>query len=365
MKEETLVSRKKVLLILGITAGVYFSLKYLLPLVIPFLFALILSRMMAPAVRWLRKKYNMKPGVSASFLLLLGGVILFFLMKYFGSMLVQQIQKLSLYLPFYTKKITIFIKESCSHLEEGMNMEQGRIYPALEKQGENIVGKFVAYFGEYSLLTFRMLLDAFIFLTLMIIGTILLSGKLDKEAEREEKTKEQSEEETKEGLKIKPEGKNRILHFAKEVYKQVSVACLSYIKAQLVIMVFDAILAAIGLYILGNPYYLVIGILLGVIDALPLLGTGTVLIPWGILSICFGKGATGIGLLILYGILGVMRQIVEPKIMGKQMNLDLLTSLVFMYAGYRLFGIWGFILGPVGFCIGKSIYENFLRSQGE
>lgn len=397
MKEETLVSRKKVLLILGITAGVYFSLKYLLPLVIPFLFALILSRMMAPAVRWLRKKYNMKPGVSASLLLLLGGVILFFLMKYFGSMLVQQIQKLSLYLPFYTKKITIFIKESCSHLEEGMNMEQGRIYPALAKQGENIVGKIVAYFGEYSLLTFRMLLDAFIFLTLMIMGTILLSGKLEKEVEREEKTKEQTKEqseertkketkeqskektkketeeqleegtkkETKEGLKIKPEGKNRILNFAKEVYEQVSVACLSYIKAQLVIMVFDAILAAIGLYILGNPYYLVIGILLGVIDALPLLGTGTVLIPWGILSICFGKGATGIGLLILYGILGVMRQIVEPKIMGKQMNLDLLTSLVFMYAGYRLFGIWGFILGPVGFCIGKSIYENFLRSQGE
>lgn len=385
MKEETLVSRKKVLLILGITAGVYFSLKYLLPLVIPFLFALILSRMMAPAVRWLRKKYNMKPGVSASLLLLLGGVILFFLMKYFGSMLVQQIQKLSLYLPFYTKKITIFIKESCSHLEEGMNMEQGRIYPALAKQGENIVGKIVAYFGEYSLLTFRMLLDAFIFLTLMIMGTILLSGKLEKEAEREEKTKEQtkeqseegmkieikeeteeqSEEETKEGLKIKPEGKNRIFNFVKEVYEQVSVACLSYIRAQLVIMVFDAILAAIGLYILGNPYYLVIGILLGVIDALPLLGTGTVLIPWGILSICFGKGATGIGLLILYGILGVMRQIVEPKIMGKQMNLDLLTSLVFMYAGYRLFGIWGFILGPVGFCIGKSIYENFLRSQGE
>ena len=47
------------------------------------------------------------------------------------------------------------------------------------------------------------------------------------------------------------------------------------------------------------------------------------------------------------------------------MNMDLLTSLIFMYVGYRLFGIWGFVLGPLGFCTGKSIYENFLRSQLE
>lgn len=273
--------------------------------------------------------------------MLAGGTLLFFIIRYFGSLLAEQIQKLSLYLPFYSRKITIFIKNSCNRIEEGMNMKQGIIYPALEKQGETMAGKIVAYFGEYSLVTFRMLLDAFIFIVLMIMSTILLAGKEIKDSQ------------------------NKIIKFGIEVYNQVSIAFLSYVKAQLVIMVFDAILSAIGLYILGNPYYLVIGILLGVIDALPLFGTGTILIPWGIISIFLGNPATGIGLLILYGILGVMRQIVEPKIMGKQMNMDLLTSLIFMYVGYRLFGIWGFVLGPLGFCTGKSIYENFLRSQLE
>ena len=341
MKEETLISRKKILLILGITAGVYIFLEYLLPLVIPFLLALILSRIISPIVRWLQRKYKIKPVIGASLILLLGGILLFFVIKYFGGMLMEQIRKLSLYLPFYTKKITIFLKESCSRIEEGMNMEEGMIYPVLERQGETMAGKVVAYFGEYSLVTFRMLLDGFIFIVLMIMSTILLAGKEIKDSQ------------------------NKIVKLGKEVYEQVSIACLSYMKAQLVIMVFDAVLAAIGLYILGNPYYLVIGILLGVIDALPLFGTGTVLIPWGIISIFLGKPVTGIGLLILYGILGVMRQIVEPKIMGKQMNMDLLTSLFFMYVGYRLFGIWGFVLGPLGFCTGKSIYENFLRSQHE
>ncbi|MBQ3515376.1 MAG: AI-2E family transporter [Lachnospiraceae bacterium] len=341
MKEETLISRKKILLILGITAGVYIFLKYLLPLVVPFLLALILSRVMSPVVKWLQRKYKIKPVIGASLIMLLGGMILFFIVKYLGSMLMEQIQKLSLYLPFYTKKITIFLKESCSRIEDGMNMERGIIYPALEKQGENMAGKIVAYFGEYSLVTFRMLLDAFIFIVLMIMSTILLTA-------REIKCNE-----------------SKILKLGRDIYEQVSIACLSYAKAQLVIMVFDAILAAIGLYILGNPYYLVIGIFLGVIDALPLFGTGTVLIPWAIISIFLGNPTTGIGLLILYGILAVMRQIVEPKIMGKQMNMDLLTSLFFMYVGYRLFGIWGFVLGPIGFCTGKSIYENFLRLQHE
>lgn len=341
MKEETLISRKKLLLILGITAGVYIFFKYLLPLVIPFLFALILSRIMSPAVKWLQKKYKIKPAIGACLIMLAGGTLLFFIIRYFGSLLAEQIQKLSLYLPFYSRKITIFIKNSCNRIEEGMNMKQGIIYPALEKQGETMAGKIVAYFGEYSLVTFRMLLDAFIFIVLMIMSTILLAGKEIKDSQ------------------------NKIIKFGIEVYNQVSIAFLSYVKAQLVIMVFDAILSAIGLYILGNPYYLVIGILLGVIDALPLFGTGTILIPWGIISIFLGNPATGIGLLILYGILGVMRQIVEPKIMGKQMNMDLLTSLIFMYVGYRLFGIWGFVLGPLGFCTGKSIYENFLRSQLE
>ena len=72
MKEETLISRKKLLLILGITAGVYIFFKYLLPLVIPFLFALILSRIMSPAVKWLQKKYKIKPAIGACLIMLAG-----------------------------------------------------------------------------------------------------------------------------------------------------------------------------------------------------------------------------------------------------------------------------------------------------
>lgn len=335
--EETLISRKKILLILGITAGVYIFLKYLLPLVIPFLLALLLSRLVSPPAKWLQKRYKIKTTISSCLIVFTGGVILFFILRYLGSVMMEQIKNLSLYFPFYSKKITIFIKESCSRLEEGMNMKQGIIYPALERQGENVAGKIVGYFGEYSLVTFKMIIDGFIFLVLTIMSTILLAGKEYKN------------------------GENKIIKLGKKVYEQVSRVCLSYVKAQLVIMVLDAILAAIGLYILGNPYYLVIGILLGVIDALPLFGIGTVLIPWAIISIFMGNPTMGIGLFILYGILAVMRQIVEPKVMGKQMNMDLLTSLFFMYVGYRLFGIWGFILGPIGFCTGKSIYENLLR----
>lgn len=92
-------------------------------------------------------------------------------------------------------------------------------------------------------------------------------------------------------------------------------------------------------------------------DALPVFGAGTILIPWGVISFLRGVPSLGIGLLALYALCAVGRAFLEPRFLGKQIGLDPLLTLVALYAGFRFFGILGMILLPVAIILLKQLYE--------
>lgn len=105
------------------------------------------------------------------------------------------------------------------------------------------------------------------------------------------------------------------------------------------------ILKLCGLYTGG--YIFAIALVTAVVDILPVLGTGTILIPWAVVSFCTGKIGFGIGLLVLYAIIGVIRQIVEPKLVSAQLGLPPYLTLAAMYIGTQLFGFLGLFLLPL------------------
>lgn len=78
-----------------------------------------------------------------------------------------------------------------------------------------------------------------------------------------------------------------------------------------------------------------------------MLGTGTILVPWGLLVLLQGQTALGLGLIALYGVTALTRSILEPRMVGHQLGLNPLLTLVALYMGYRLWGILGMILAPV------------------
>ena len=94
-------------------------------------------------------------------------------------------------------------------------------------------------------------------------------------------------------------------------------------------------------------YALILAIVVAIIDFLPILGTGTVLIPWSLVMIFTKNYLLGFGLLVLYATISVVRQIAEPKILGKSFGLHPIIALIGIYAGYRLFGFIGIILAPM------------------
>lgn len=102
----------------------------------------------------------------------------------------------------------------------------------------------------------------------------------------------------------------------------------------------------IGFVILGVDYSMLVALLVAVVDLLPVLGTGTVLVPWGVWCLITGGVGRGIGLLVLYGVITVVRQVAEPHIVGGSFGMHPLVSLIAMYVGFRLFGVVGMIVFP-------------------
>lgn len=120
-----------------------------------------------------------------------------------------------------------------------------------------------------------------------------------------------------------------------------------YVKAQLIIGCLIFCVLLIGFLILQVKYALLFSFITAVVDAVPVLGTGTVLIPWAVFSVFSDNPTLGWGLLSLYGVCLMTRQLSEPKIVGLKLGLHPLATVFSLYAGMRLFGLFGLIIGPV------------------
>ena len=109
--------------------------------------------------------------------------------------------------------------------------------------------------------------------------------------------------------------------------------------------------------ILGIDYSFVLALVISLVDVLPVLGTGTVLIPWGIIALVSGNIAIGIGVLVAYAAITVVRQVIEPRIVGKFIGLSPIAALATMYVGLKLIGIVGLFALPLGAILVKRIIE--------
>ncbi len=120
----------------------------------------------------------------------------------------------------------------------------------------------------------------------------------------------------------------------------------------------------IGFLLIGTEYRLLSALLISLIDILPVLGTGAVLVPWGLFELWLGDLRRGICLLVLYGVITLVRELAEPRIVGGFLGLHPAFALLAMYAGLRLFGIAGLFLLPMAFVVGKNVRAKVRSGNG-
>lgn len=129
-----------------------------------------------------------------------------------------------------------------------------------------------------------------------------------------------------------------------------------YLKAQGILITVTFCELFIGLSIFRINYALILAIAIAIIDALPILGTGTVLIPWGIVLLVMGNYPLAFGILGMYLFITIVRQLIEPKIVGTQIGIYPLLTLIAMYTGIQLIGVLGLIAGPIVLIVLKNVF---------
>jgi len=131
------------------------------------------------------------------------------------------------------------------------------------------------------------------------------------------------------------------------IWMDLQRALGGYVRAQLLLVSVTAAFVITGLFVLRVEYALTIGLLIGFVDLLPYFGVGAVFVPWIVYTFLYGNVGLGIGLSVLFAIILVARQMLEPKVLASNVGMDPLPTLISMFVGLKLFGVLGIIIGPI------------------
>lgn len=336
------VNGKKIFMMAGLGILVFIGMKYLLIPVIPFLLGWILACWILPVAKWFERRLHIKRGIAGG--ILVGAAVVGIGMGIWslGTRLLNQVSSLTEWISGWGLRKEDIFHQCCQTVERYMGMEQGKVYEFLvlqeKKLGQNFQDKistqgmdYLVSFGKNTILVISSILVVIIFAVLLIKDMESLQEKIQE------------------------------ITFTRIVWqigRNIGKAGGKYIKAQGEIMLIVAVVCALGLWILGNPHFLVWGILIGILDALPVLGVGIILLPWAVIWFLRGKYWLALGYLILFLVADLVRQFLEPKILGKEIGLHPALMLISVYGGIFLYGVSGFVLGPITVLIFLNIWKE-------
>ena len=337
---------KRIVVVVVITIGIYLAFRYLLSLVLPFLIAGIVSIIYYPFLRKLCKKTGMWEGKKKKYFLIFAVVILyallFLLVSLLAGYLFGQGQSILLNFPFYQAKIIYLIKCYCCEMDGILHVADGASYTYIEGVVGNTwsdsLSRIIPKVTSYSVQMAGTLFGTVFSIIITVIATFFMIQDYD---------------EIREKMLQSVSGRNicRIISKCKETLK-------AYVKAQGFIMLLDGTICTLAFFLIDQPYFLVFGPLVAVVDALPFFGAGLILIPYMLILLLTKEAGKAVVLLLTYLGCLLIRQITEPRIIGNKVGIKPLYTIISMYVGYKLFGVPGFLLGPVGVLIGKEIYMS-------
>lgn len=348
---------KKLILVILIVVGIYISFRFLLPLVLPFVIAGVVSVLYYPFLRKIYRNSDVWESKNKKWILVLSVVLLYavllLLVGWICCYLVARCHSIWLDFPLYQARVMGVVRDCCQYTDSFLRLENGESYAYIANMLDNVemgsLAGMIPKVTSYSVQAAGKMLG----ILLEIVITVMATFFMIQDYERIR------------GKMLETEwGKGicRMIEKCKATLK-------TYLRAQGLIMLLDGILCTVIFFLIGQPYFPVLGPLVGVIDILPVLGAGAFLIPYAIYWVIVGEFGKAFFVLVAYVGCIVIRQTTEPKMMGNEMGIRPLYTLISMYVGFRLFGVIGFLLGPVGVLIGQEIYkccnEKWMANVGE
>lgn len=153
----------------------------------------------------------------------------------------------------------------------------------------------------------------------------------------------------------------RFIRKISNIFKGIVNSLSQYLKSQITMVGITFVELLIAFFILKQEYPFTLALVIAVIDALPILGAGGVLIPWGIYSAITGNMYLGVGLLITYAVIIIVRQIIEPRIVSSNLGVHPFLTLISMYIAFKILGIVGLVVGPIVMVIFKNVFSQLFE----
>ncbi len=325
---------------------VWFILKYIVVLFLPLIIAFILTRLVYPTALHLRR-FCRKMHISISskfcriFVFFFYMVILGSFLCFVGIQLFCQIRRFLENIDVYKQWCTSMIYQCCCQCDGLLGFSNGETFEKLQLLLVQDNGSFWQEKLSYIPLSAVSICGTAGKIGLIVLFSIFLTLMALLNLERWY-------------LQYRHCGFYRECH---EILRELTGAGFAYIRTQVVIIFCISLVCVLGLFFMGNSYALLAGIGIAIVDALPVLGSGTVFFPWIIIA-AISRDWKKIGILILlYALCQMIRQLLEPKLMGERLQVEPAIMLASIFAGLKLFSFAGVLLGPVGFLLIRAIMK--------
>lgn len=318
-----------------VAAGIYLAFEYLLPISVPFIFGILVAWL----VVWITGKLHCTNRLLRIVLALLIYGVFGLLIGLLAVKGVSAVSNLVAWLPsFYENKLMPLAITVYNWCEEMIQMLDPALLSALQMVLESVLAslKNVISFlssGVVNLVSglAKGIPNLILSLLAMIFSTVFVVGDYERITAFA-------------GEHI-PQGLKKLLT---NIRVYLTDTLFVVIRSYTLIMLLTFTELSILFSVFGIQYPVVKAAVIAVLDIMPILGTGGIMIPWAVASLVLGYTGLGLQLFLIYGIVTVVRNYVEPKIVGTQLGLHPIITLVAMFIGLRLFGFWGLFGLPVG-----------------
>ena len=328
---------KRLLAFLSLILAIWLGLRFLLPLFSPFLLGLALAMAAEPMVSFLNRRLRVPRGISAGIGVSMAFSFLAMVLLLICAFLVRELRLLAQVLPDLeqaldsgTGLLHSWLLDLAAHMPQSLQPLVQENLAALFSDSAALLDRLLGWLLSLAGNLLSHIPDSALGLGTAIISGFMLSVKLP-------------------GLKallLRRLSRQRLKDIAAAT-KRMRQAVAGWLLAQCKLMAVTFLLLCAGLLLLGIPHAPLWAAGISLVDVLPVLGTGTVLLPWALVCLLQGQGARALGLAGLYLTITLTRSMLEPRLLGRHLGLDPLVTLIALYIGYKLWGVGGMILAPV------------------
>ncbi len=341
---------KRILVLLLTIIGIYLAFKLAI-FYMPFLIAFIISLLIEPLIKFVNKKTSLTRKTSAIIVLILVSIIIISLLSWGITVIISEATNLLQGLNTYIESAYNQVQNIISGIDLGKLRIPEEVTKVIQNSLWDLIGTVSNWVKNFltSLMSFLTEIPTIaIYVGICLVAIYFIcTDKLYMIDQIEHH--------------LPKEWVKRIGRHTKDLISSLG----GYLKAEATLVLISFIVSLIGLYVfkiigLNIKYPFLVALGIGFVDALPILGSGTAMIPWAIISAINGDIQLALAIIILWVIMSIVRQFIEPRVVSKHIGIHPIFTLIAMYTGFKMIGVLGMFIGPIVLIILKNIFATVI-----